>query len=162
MNSTTTKIVHNSDGTWFFKSTVRCSYDKNIKHRVNSPCYPKCSGSALLEYMDQEERRIASIISELDEDFIKQDMQIEVGTIQHLQELISNRIQFNRDGVQYMNKKFKVRGLEDARYAISYIGTIFQEPQTIPALKAIIPHLIRQRIFEYAEKKKIVGAIKLF
>lgn len=162
MNKSSTKIVHNSNGTWFFKSTVRCSYDPKIRNTVKSETYPKCSGSELLDYMQSEEIRIANIISEMDEDFIKADMQIEVGTIQHLQELVQNRIQFHREGVQFMNKKLRVTGLEDARYAIGYLNTIFPEPSTIPALKAILPHLIRQRVFEFANKKGIIAAHKLF
>ena len=162
MNKTKTNIKHNADGTWYFQSTVTCSYDAKVKVKSISPVFAKCSGDVLLQCIDAEERRLGGIIMELDKEFVQKNMDFRISDVQSMQSYIKQNIVHQRLTVKYNRTTFKVHDIESARVCLSALNVVFQHPTTLPAVAAIVPHLLRQRMFEILQKGNVLSPHRIF
>lgn|SRR5574343_345937 len=162
MNKTKTRIKHQTDGSWYFESSVHCSYEPKKKLKVTSATFPKATAEELLQRLEEEERRLTGIVQELDKDYIQTQHGIMLHDIQSMLDYIQKAIKCSRNYVQYGTLKYKVEDLESARVTLGALNVIFNHPPALPAVSAIVPHLLRQRMFEILSQKQVLSAHRIF
>ena len=168
MNKTKITIKH-SKGMFRFETKCRSTYDARMWRLLVSEWMPACDGDTLLALLEKEELRVQQKIEEVDKIWLEQNaIPIHV-TVGDMQDFIAQRIVLQKSGKKLVIKytdvasaRYTVETVTDARSAVAGITTVFRAPACPVTTAALIPHLVRQRVFELLHGAKMIGALRLF
>ena len=168
MNKTKITIKH-CKGMFRFETKCRSTYDARMWRLLVSEWMPACDGDTLLALLAKEEVRVQQKIEEVDKIWLEQNALPLHVTVTDMQDFIAKRIVLQKSGkklvIQYTDvasARYMVETVTDARSAVAGITTVFKSPDCPVTTSALIPHLVRQRVFELLNGAKMLGVARLF
>lgn len=169
MNKTKISIKHR--GNMFrFETRCRSSYDARMWRLLVSEWFPACDGETLLKLLAVEEVRVQAKIAEVDKIWLEQNAHTVNVTLCDMQDFIAKRLTLRKRGKKFVlqygeveSARYMIETVTDARNAVAGIATVFRAPANCPnVVSALVPHLLRQRVFELLHEVNMLGIHRLF
>ena len=161
--------IKHRNGMFRFETRCQSTYDVRFWRLLVSEWMPDCNGEMLLRLIGEEEVRVQKKIEEVNKLWLEQNSLPIQLTVSDMQEFINKRVVLSKRGKKLVIKyndvasaKYSVETLLDARTAVAGITTVFRAPECPVTTSALIPHLLRQRVFELLHEAKMLSAIRLF